>query len=164
MVARIQSSLYTGMVEGEGISDIMRRLRDTMGVSTDRSMFIRGGVLNKQLRANFNTIQTLTRTVVNKASNDGAIALYRQNPDVVTGYTWITARDERVCATCRSLNGTQYRLNDSFRPPAHPNCRCAIIPDVSADWSQIPADAAPQSTFVDFLIGFGVGWLIGEQV
>lgn len=164
MVARIQSSLYTGMVEGEGISDIMRRVRDTMGVSTDRRAFIRGGVLNKTRRANFNTIQTLTRTVVNKASNDGAIALYRQNADVVTGYTWITARDERVCPTCLPLNGTRYALNDSYRPPAHPNCRCAIIPDVVDDWMVMPQDAAPDTTFVDFLIGFGVGWLIGDRV
>ena len=162
MVARIQSSLYTGMVEGEGISDIMRRVRDVMGVDTDRRKFIRGGALNTNRRANFSTIQTLTRTVVNKASNDGAIRLYRENADVVTGYTWITARDERVCPTCRALNGTQYALGENFRPPAHPNCRCAIIPDVADDWMQIPQDAAPDTTFADWLVGFGVGWLLGD--
>lgn len=164
IITRVKRATYTGMVEGEGVSDIMRRVRDAMGVRVEWENYRQGRAdIIQGTWANFSRVQTLTRTVVNKASNDGAIALYRQNADVVTGYTWIAARDERTCPICVGLNGTTYALNDSYRPPAHPNCRCAIVPNVSNDWMVLP-DAPPDSTFEDWLIGFGIGWLIGEWV
>lgn len=48
---------------------------------------------------------------------------------------WSTARDERTCPVCRPLDGVTVPLGQTFpselgpltAPPAHPNCRCAIV-------------------------------------
>lgn len=53
---------------------------------------------------------------------------------------WCTAADERLCPTCRSLEGKVITMETDFdfhtrltypgirrMPPAHPSCRCAII-------------------------------------
>ena len=122
MIIRIRLSIGSGMSAGEGIDDIMRRVRDVMGIDTDRRLGGAGSPINRQMRANFNRVQTITRTVVNTASNSGAHEAYRRNEDILSGYEWLTARDERVCPECRGLAGTTYRLNDFYRPPAHPNC------------------------------------------
>ena len=119
LTAQIKLAINTGMAEGESMDLIMRRVRNVIGVPTDR----RAG-----FTANFNRVQAITRSVVIRASNNGAIAAYRNNADVVSGYQWLAARDERVCPTCRGLNGTFYKLGQEIRPPAHINCRCAIIP------------------------------------
>lgn len=50
--------------------------------------------------------------------------------------TWVTAIDERVCPTCRPMDGQTVPFKESFSlggarlmvPPAHPNCRCLIVP------------------------------------
>lgn len=119
LVAQVKLAINTGMAEGEGMDVIMSRVRNVIGVPTDPAA---------GYTANFNRVQAITRSVVIKASNNGAIAAYRNNADVVSGYQWLAARDERVCPTCRGLNGTFYKLGQEIRPPAHINCRCAIIP------------------------------------
>lgn len=48
---------------------------------------------------------------------------------------WVVAFDERLCKVCRALHGQQVALGQPFmsingpvmRPPAHPNCRCAVV-------------------------------------
>jgi SPP1 gp7 family putative phage head morphogenesis protein len=54
---------------------------------------------------------------------------------VITRKEWQTAMDERVCPICGPLHGTMRKLGSSFpggieNPPAHPNCRCWIVPVV----------------------------------
>lgn len=39
---------------------------------------------------------------------------------------WVTARDERVCETCRERNGKVYSINAI--PPKHRRCRCHYLP------------------------------------
>jgi len=150
LTADIEIALSNGMSAGEGIDDIMRRVRNVMGVSTDRRTNA------PDVRANFNRIEALTRTVVNKASNDGAWLAYNANSDLLSGYQWLTARDERVCVECEGYNMQVYALNDYFRPPAHPRCRCTIIP-VIMDSVLTWADEAPRTSFADFLLGAGAG-------
>jgi SPP1 gp7 family putative phage head morphogenesis protein len=44
---------------------------------------------------------------------------------------WRTAEDDRVCAICGPRNGERYALDDApMQPPAHPSCRCWIVPVV----------------------------------
>lgn len=109
----VRRAIAQGLMEGESVADVMRRVRDALGVQTDR---------RKGYRANFNRVQAITRTVINKVSNEGGVSAYRANADVLGGYEWLTAKDEAVCDQCRGLNGTTYKLDDSYRPPAHPNC------------------------------------------
>lgn len=131
LLVRIRTAIFTGMNAGESIDSIMRRVRDTLGLDVDWVNYQKGSAtILAGTWSNFNRVQTITRTVVNKASNDGAYEIFQQNRDVLIGYRWLAARDERVCPVCAGLNGTLYSMDDWFRPPAHPNCRCTITPAV----------------------------------
>lgn len=154
LIAQIRIAIRTGQAEGEGIDAIMRRVRRAMGVETDRRRGPVGSNERRVYRANFNRIQVITRTVTNSAANAGAVEAYRRNADVLSGYEWLTARDERVCAVCRGLDGTTYRLGDTTRPPAHPQCRCGVAPAIRPEYAALFSEA-PRQTFEEWAAGVG---------
>ena len=69
------------------------------------------------------------------AATNGAYDLLTEyGRDVVR--RWGTRVDERVCPVCGPLDNKKeptYRKQFSDGPPAHPNCRCRIGVEVSAD-------------------------------
>lgn len=136
VVLRIKRAISQGMTDGEGIPDLMRRVRGELGVSTDR----RSGY-----HANFNRVQAITRTVVNTAANSGAADAYQRNADILSGHEWLTARDERVCSRCSALDGTVFPLGSLSRPPAHVNCRCTVIPVIKEEY-RVTGDVPPHMT------------------
>lgn len=155
VVLTIRRAIGQGLVDGDGVSAIMRRVADNMGVVTDRRRGTAGSAARQTYRANFNRVQTIVRTVINQASSNGALSAYRANADILQGYEWLTARDERVCAQCRGLNGTVYKFSDLIRPPAHPNCRCTVIPVILAK-VLTPDFEPPRETFGDWARGYGM--------
>lgn len=57
---------------------------------------------------------------------------------VVEKKEWCTAADEMVCPICEPLHGLQRNLGKSFpgginNPPAHPNCRCWLVPVIAEE-------------------------------
>lgn len=148
LIPEIKLTISQGMSAGEGIPDIMRRVRTTMGLQTDRRRGPVGSDERKGYRRNFNRVQVITRTVVNQASNTGAYEAYQRNADVLSGYQW-SASPSRVCDDCLALDGTIYPLSDTTRPPKHPNCRCAIKPVLDPRWQpEVPVRNASLSAFM----------------
>jgi SPP1 gp7 family putative phage head morphogenesis protein len=49
--------------------------------------------------------------------------------NVVTAMEWRTAQDDLVCPICGPLSDTEIPFGGEL-PPAHPNCRCWIVPVV----------------------------------
>lgn len=141
LIADIELAISSGMSAGEGIDLIIMRVQDTMGAGSTFAP-----------RASYSRLETVTRTVVNAASNNGAWNAYQRNADILQGYQWLAARDERVCPTCAALNGTFYTLEDTYRPPAHARCRCTIIPVVRVDM-RTPNDTGVRTTFSNWLLG-----------
>lgn len=154
MLVKINRAFDTGLNNGEGFSTIFRRVRDEMGIETDR---------RKGFTANFHRVQTLTRTAIMTSSNAGNLAVYEQNADVVTHTEWLAAHDGRVCRLCASLDGTRWPLGDSGArvPPgdSHPNCRCTIIPVVSLN---IGNESPPPMTWKEWLLIFGGGLILDD--
>lgn len=75
----------------------------------------------------------LVRTEMVNAYNVQAAEGLREAADVVPGLMqkW-DATTDRVCPICKALDGAIARVGRPFRggymqPPAHPNCRCALI-------------------------------------
>ena len=147
LLLSIRRALNTSMTQGKGMLDAMRAVRDAMGISTDRR--------NQRYRQNFNRVQVLTRTYIMDASNAGATAAYRANSDVLSGYEWLTARDERVCPECAPLNGTVYPLSSYYRPPKHPQCRCTVVPVVD-EALLVPREEPPRQTLGEWLLAQGI--------
>ena len=99
--------------------------------------------------------ERIARTEVTRAYAEGALAGYRDS-GVVNRIEWRTSNDERVCPICGPLGGHQMDENGNVQesnlddiaglqsglqvvsfalgsetfgpPPAHPNCRCWIVP------------------------------------
>lgn len=68
-------------------------------------------------------------TEVTRLYAKGNIAAWKAS-EIVTGYTWETSADERVCPVCGPRQGETYGLDSGEMPPAHPRCRCWIVPSV----------------------------------
>lgn len=160
LMIRVRRMVTRAMLDGQSIDDIMNRVRDLMGLPVDWANYGRGtATILKGTYANFSRVQTLVRTAVNDASNTGALSIFQQNADVLSGYQWIVARDERVCPSCLEKANRVYNINDVERPPLHPNCRCTIIPVIRTDW-MIAADAPPRRDFNGWLDDAGLTGLI----
>jgi SPP1 gp7 family putative phage head morphogenesis protein len=75
----------------------------------------------------------IAQTETTRAYAEGNTASYRRS-GVVEQVEWRTANDERVCPTCGPLNGKRTTVGGTFEggysPPAHPRCRCWIVPVV----------------------------------
>jgi len=121
-VLRTKRSLTASMVQGEGIGAAMRRLRDEYGIQTDR---------RKGFTRNFYQTTMIARTEILRASNLGALAVYEENADILSGWEWTATKDERTCPICGAMDGKRFKFNDpQLQPPSgsHPGCRCTIVP------------------------------------
>lgn len=80
---------------------------------------------------------TIAQTEITRSFAKGN-ALAWQQSGIVQGKRWQTNNDEIVCPICRPLNNKVIGLEDTFgdsvfdepmtEPPAHPNCRCWVVP------------------------------------
>ena len=103
--------LALGFEAGESIPTIARRVESVFQFNND-------------VRA-----KRIARTEVITASNWGAEQGYKES-GVVEKVEWFAALDERLCPICDDLHGNLYPLGSGYRPPAHVNCRCVILPVV----------------------------------
>lgn len=118
----IRRAIGTGLTNGESMDAIQRRVRDAMGITTDRRRGAVGSAERRGYRANFARVQTMTRTVVQTVANRGTLSAYKANSDILSGYEWLTANDERVCPDCRGMDGKVFSFKARKLPPLHPNC------------------------------------------
>lgn len=169
VILRIRRSLTRGMGQGKTIRELMHDVANDLGVTTDRR---RTGI--PDVRANFNRVQTITRSYFIDNNNRAALGAYGANADVVGGVKWLTANDGRACPQCSRLAGQVWALDDiTMKHPVsdtHPQCRCSLVPmlhdempnqvtiDVVAD------DATPQTSFTNWLISYGLGVLLQDFI
>lgn len=76
--------------------------------------------------------ERVAATEVTRAYAEGSTRTYQES-GVVQKVEWATARDERVCIICGPLEGKTAPVGSQiggYYPPAHPNCRCWILPVV----------------------------------
>lgn len=109
--AEIQQLVGQAAEEGWGPAELGRRIREH-------------GEAFSVARA-----ETIAATELASAYSLGAILRW-EDSGVVLGKEWLTT--EGACPICGPLSGTVVGLKDVFPggvafPPAHPNCRCALI-------------------------------------
>lgn len=76
-----------------------------------------------------NRAEMIGVTEVTRLYANGNIAAWKAS-EVVTGYRWQTAADDKVCPICGPRDGEVYDLDSGIIPPAHPRCRCWVTPEV----------------------------------
>jgi SPP1 gp7 family putative phage head morphogenesis protein len=114
----LRATIVDAIEEGWGAVRLGKEIADSPGFSDERA-------------------ETIGRTEVITANNRGNFDAYEAS-GVVERVEWLTAQDELVEEICEdNENAGPIDLGDAFPsgddcPPAHPNCRCALIPVLEA--------------------------------
>ncbi|MER9652522.1 minor capsid protein [Mesorhizobium sp. M0152] len=120
---KVHDAVLIGVMEGESVSDITRRIRGT------RALNYGDGALRGTKRG----VEALVRTAVNHVSNAAHKTFLDDNADVFDRYQWLAVLDARTTPVCRSRAGAVYTNSPNSTnpiPPAHINCRSTIAPIV----------------------------------
>src|SRR3990172_6387969 len=102
----LRRALVESQIEGESIYLAQKRLADALGVEIGR----RTAAARAANNAYFYRTELIARTEILRASNNGALAIYERNQDVLKGWSWTASRDERVCPVCGALDGQVFRF------------------------------------------------------
>ena len=136
MAQTVREELTEGLAAGENPREMARRLNDELEDITHRRL------------------RTLARTEVINSHTTATLDRYeRAGADTVQHGEWADADDDDVCPICSALDGREYSIDEMrsgtfefepgpdqpdylggvypIRPPAHPNCRCTILPVIT---------------------------------
>lgn len=121
-------AIQIGMVEGEGIGGLVKRI---IGSKTTP------GIMDVSKRE----AEALVRTSVMQVSGAVRQEMYKDNADVLDGIEVVATLDNRTTPLCRALDGKRFDMNLKpighgmpypGGPPFHWNCRSTIIPLVKS--------------------------------
>ena len=104
---QVQRAITDGFRNRETIQQITRRIQEVTPMAQSKAV-------------------TIARTETLKAGNDAAKARYEKAG--IQQVQWIAAYDDRVCPICEGLHDEIFDLGEEPEIPAHPNCRCTLIP------------------------------------
>jgi SPP1 gp7 family putative phage head morphogenesis protein len=106
---RVAQALIDGVNNGEGARDLTNRVMDATDLDRARA-------------------ETIARTETMKAFNDTAQDQFKRYG--IEKVKWLATDDERECDECGAHDGEEYPIDGAPEIPAHPNCRCILIPVV----------------------------------
>ena len=133
--SRVRDAVRIGIVEGETLDQIVRRIRGT------RRNRYADGILEIGRRE----AQAVVRTAVNHVATRAREALYAANADILKGVQWVSTLDSRTTPVCMARDGRVFPLDSGPRPPAHVGCRSGTSPvtrsarDLGIDLHEAPA-------------------------
>jgi hypothetical protein len=84
-------------------------------------------IIQKELGQGLTWTLRTARTAQLYAYREATRASYLANPEIVKGWEWRSARDNRTCMSCLSLDGTHHKPDE--RLADHHNGRCSLLPD-----------------------------------
>lgn len=128
----IVDAIRLGIVQGESVDDMVRRLTGT------RARGFSNGVLGLKRRQ----AEAVIRTGVNHVSNQAREAVWDANSDIIEALQWVSTLDGRTTPICMARDGKFAPISNKplsatlskmalhpplARPPAHPNCRSVMI-------------------------------------
>lgn len=83
---------------------------------------------------NYARAERIVRTESHRAYREASRQTYTDNRDIIEGWVWTSARDDRVCMSCLMMDGTLHQVDEIFG--SHANCRCAMRPRTKS-WSEL---------------------------
>lgn len=112
-LARIGNAIQLGMVAGEDIPSITKRVLGTKALRGADGMT---EVTRRQATA-------IVRTAVMHISSESNAALMAANADIALEEYFVATLDSRTTPICKSLDGKRFELGKGPRPPLHWQCR-----------------------------------------
>lgn len=133
----ISRQINLGLVNGESVPDIVRRIKGTADAAFG------DGTAAKIRRS----ITAVVRTSINHATTTARELTYKANSDIVKAVQIVATLDHRTCEVCGARDGQVYEIDEGPRPPYHYNCRCTTAPVVKS-WQELGLDAkeVPETT------------------
>ena len=135
--SKIFQRVQKGVIEGYTLHDIILSIRG----KPDKDGVFHGGIL----QATRKSAEILARTTINAVANQSRLEMYREHSDVIDGVKWLAALDHRTCMICGAYDGKVWKsdkLDEVKVPPAHPNCRCVLVPYIDiGEGGTRPAEA-----------------------
>lgn len=125
---KVTHQINIGLVQGEGISGIVRRVQGTPAL----------GYSDGVIRSSKNHITAIVRTAVTEISNSVREEVGIRNDDVVKGFKFYAVLDTRTTLICMANDGKYWDIGDAKmkRPPLHWNCRSSLVP-VTKSWKEL---------------------------
>lgn len=159
------NQIRLGFAAGETIDQIIRRVR---GTSTGRGKFLIDGEWKEMGRFSGGVIEVsrrqaaaLVRTSVQQVAADVRMKTFKRNSDLIECVMWSATLDHRTTLLCASRDGLTYTLDGApidhnldflGGPPAHWNCRSALVP-VTKSWESIGMSSKIDKIWKDALSG-----------
>lgn len=107
---RIKTDVEKAMLQGQSLEKLARQIKADFGSTAYQAQRV---------------ISTETAKAVTAAQDE----IYRSS-GVVQQVMWDATLEENTCDECAENDGEYYPIDDHPDLPAHPNCRCALIPVV----------------------------------
>lgn len=143
---RIRQAIVQSQINGDSIYQAQKRIAQELGIAIGR----RTNADKAANTANFFRTQMIARTEILRSSNQGSLAVYEANKDVLRGWEWITAHDDRVCPECGPMDGKFFEFGSGESPPPlHVNCRCSAAP-AAKDVDLEARIVGPRETFTEW--------------
>ena len=119
----IRAQVVEAMQNGDSVQELAGRLKESHAFSNTRA-------------------RTIARTETAMADNMGNLIGWEET-GLVAGKQWITAEDDKVSKICNT-NGKmgviglhEHFAHGGMTPPAHPNCRCTVVPVLAEDMPKV---------------------------
>ena len=109
LIETLNDNLIHCVITGKKTTELKKLLQDRFGVS-------------------YNSADTIVRTELAHIQNTAAQKRY-EDYGIKEMMVWAD-EDERRCEKCGKLHEKKYNINEQVPIPAHPRCRCSIIPVV----------------------------------
>lgn len=124
---RIRDAVRMGFVEGQTVSEMVRRIRGT------RARNYADGLMEIDRRG----AEALVRTAINHTANYARQAVFEANSDLVQEWEFLATLDGRTTITCASLSGKTFPVGKGPMPPRHWNCRSTAVPVLTSAWQAL---------------------------
>ena len=120
---RIYNDIIDCVRNGKRPSEIARKIKNDFGVSAYQA-------------------NRLVNTELAKVVNKAQLQIYEES-GVVDKVMWTATLEKNTCEYCADLDGKKFDLGKAPFLPAHPNCRCCLVP-VVGNWK--PTSRADNET------------------
>ena len=123
LVETFQSDFKRSQIKGmnavirQGISAGQTNLQIAQSIKGLKSLRYNDGQMAKIERQGV----TMVNTVVQHVAATSRHAMYEDNDDVFSGYTWVSTLDSRTSSKCQILDGQKFKTGRGPLPPVHPN-------------------------------------------
>lgn len=98
------------------------------GIATGQNPRVVATILRRELGAGLSWSLTTARTAQLWSYRETSRLNYAANADIVQGWRWQAALDDRTCLSCWMQHGSTHGNDETLN--GHHNCRCTMIPIV----------------------------------